>query len=280
MSTVPIPHSTLYLWQSSHSVSLSSSHSFMPRHCASSRARCTARILAILSIVWCCGVTLRPCWLTVHSIRLLESPSVLTGSKISCLSRFQFMVLSHLSLSATKNTHVVFPDLWRATRLASPAFAMSISLSIGGYSIMPPIRLLPSWVIIVAGLLYVQLCHTHSASLNCPGGLAVLFCGQFNATNRIQLSVCRSLSQFVSCFAVSVLWPPASLFGHPLNSVDFRAHCRLLTHPLSSDGPGMLGVWFEGQFDVKRRSPVSVIRLMSLLLTYCAIYVCQDSYRI
>jgi hypothetical protein len=52
MPSIPIPHSTLSLRHSSHLVSLSSSHSFMPSHCTSSQAMCAASILAILSIVW------------------------------------------------------------------------------------------------------------------------------------------------------------------------------------------------------------------------------------
>jgi hypothetical protein len=53
----------------------------------------------------------------------------------------------------------------------------------------------------------------------------------------------------------------------------------MLRRPLSSAGPGMLGVSFLGQFDVRNRSPLSASRFMSSLLTYFAVYVRQDTRR-
>ena len=46
---------------------------------------------------------------------------------------------------------LLFPNSWPTPPLASPASAMSISLSTRGFSIVHPIWLLPSWVAIVAG---------------------------------------------------------------------------------------------------------------------------------
>jgi hypothetical protein len=51
--------------------------------------------------------------------------------------------------------HVVFPDLWQAVPLASPASAMSMALSTSGVSIDPPMRVLPTSVNLIGGLLDV-----------------------------------------------------------------------------------------------------------------------------
>lgn len=64
-----------------------------------------------------------------------------------------------------KETHVVFSKILPAAPLATSASAMSISLSIGVFSIIPPIGLPPSWVAIIAGWLVVMSRHldVHSA---------------------------------------------------------------------------------------------------------------------
>jgi len=103
-----------------------------------------------------------------------------------------------------KDMCVVFPDLWPATLLAAPVSAMSISLSPGGFLINPQIRQLPSGVAMVDGLVDVTLWCLLSASYDRPWGMEVSFRGQFNATNRMPLSVCRSLSGLLTYFEVSV----------------------------------------------------------------------------
>jgi len=175
MSTMPVLHGTLSLWRSSHFISLSSSHTFMTSHCASSCAGCASCILAILSMVWCSWVTSRARCLTVHSIWLLLSPGALTGTNGSLLSLLPFSLPCHCSLATMKDMHVVFPDLWSAMPLTSPASAMSISLSTGGFSIIPPIRRLPTGVAIVAGLPDVALRCLRLASFDFPRGLDVWF---------------------------------------------------------------------------------------------------------
>jgi len=57
MCAMPVPHSTLSLWRSSHFLYLSSSLSLMLTKCTSSRAAFACSILAILSIVWCSWAT-------------------------------------------------------------------------------------------------------------------------------------------------------------------------------------------------------------------------------
>jgi len=156
MSVMLVPQSTLSLLRSSHFDSQSSSHSFMLSHWASSPAVCASNILVIWSIVWCSWVTSRDCWLTVCSIWLLKSPGALTGFEVSFLSLFPFFLLSHWSLAAMKDMRVVFPDCWPAALLVSPASTICISLSTGGFSTISPIRLLPSWVAIVASLLDIS----------------------------------------------------------------------------------------------------------------------------
>jgi len=185
-------HSTLSLWRSSNFVSLSSNHSFMTCHCASSRAVYASSIVAILSLFWCSWVTSRAGCLTVCSIWLLQSPGVLTGPEVSFFSDFGFLLRSHCSLAATKDMLVVFPALWPVAPLAYPASTTFISLSIGGSSLIPPLGLLPSWITIMSDLLAVALHHLCSASFDCPGGLDVSFWGQFNAWNRMLVSVWSS----------------------------------------------------------------------------------------
>jgi len=53
ISGIPVPHSTLSLWPSSHFLSQSSNYWFMPSHCVSSHVICASSILAILRTVWC-----------------------------------------------------------------------------------------------------------------------------------------------------------------------------------------------------------------------------------
>jgi len=142
MSPMTAPQSSLPLSWSSYFFTLPSSHSFMPCHCASLCAMSATSILAILSIVWCSWVTSCSCCLTVRSMRLLQSPSARTGSEVSFLSLVPFLLCSHCALAAMKDTIVVFSDLWPAAPLASPAFAMSLSLSVGGFLIIPPIGLI------------------------------------------------------------------------------------------------------------------------------------------
>jgi len=154
-SAIPVPHSTLFLWCSSHFVSQSSSHSFMPSHCASSRAACASSILAILLIVWFSWVTSNACCLTVRSTRLLQSCIVLPCSGVSFRSLFPSLWSCHCPLSDMHDTRTVFPDPWPSAPLTFPVSAMARSLSTGGFAIVPPVRLLPSWVASVVGLLEV-----------------------------------------------------------------------------------------------------------------------------
>lgn len=139
--------------------------------------------------------------------------------------------------------------------------------------------LLPCGVAIVSDLLAVASGCSRSASFARPGGLDVSLCGQFDARNRIAVCVCCSGTHLLGCFDVSVFSPPASLHPNPLNCEDLRTRSLILTHPLSSDSPGVLGVSSQGQFDVRNRSPRSASRLMSSLLTYFAVYVCEDTRR-
>jgi len=151
MSTMPIPHSTLFSWCSSHFVSLSTSNSFIPSHTSSSRATCASIILAIISMVWFCRVTLHAGCLTFRFIRLLLSPGAPTGSQFTFLNHLPFSILFHCSLAAMTDMLVVFPDISPATPLASPASVMSISRSTGGFSIIAPIKLWVFSVTMVAG---------------------------------------------------------------------------------------------------------------------------------
>jgi hypothetical protein len=80
---------------------------------------------------------------------------------------------------------------------------MSMSLSTGGFSIIPPVALLTSWVAIMTDLLAVVSCRSRTASFARPGGLEVSFLGQFHARSRMTVSVYRYLSRLLSCFAVS-----------------------------------------------------------------------------
>jgi len=178
LSAIPIPHCTLSLCHSSHFVSLSCDHSFRPSYCASAHAVWASSILAILSIVWCSWVTWCACCLTVRSIWLLQSPRALTDSEAGSLSLFPFLSHSHSSLAAMNNTCVIFPDVWLATPLASPASAMSICLSTGGFSIIPLIRLMPSLFAIVPGRVDVATSRCVTCvwpPLIVQGGLEVSF---------------------------------------------------------------------------------------------------------
>jgi len=167
---MPVPHSTSSLWLSSHFVSLSSSHSPKASHCASLPGACTSSILVVVSSVWCSWVTSCGCWFAVRSILLLQSPSVLTSSDGAFRSLLPWLLGSHCSLAATKDTRVVFRDLWTAAPLDSSASAMFIPLSTGGFSIVPPIRLLPSWVAIVAG--WPDVASLWCVARVCPSSVA------------------------------------------------------------------------------------------------------------
>jgi len=175
------------------------------------------------------------------------------------------MLHSHCLLAPMQDTRVVFPDIAPAAPLASHASAMSMSLSLGVFPIVPPIGLLPSWVAIVASLLVVASCcwHSRSASFRSPGVPEVSFWGQFDARNRMPMSICCPLPMLLSYFEVSVFWSSPRLFANQLNCVDFCARSLLLMRRLSSDGPGVLGVLFQDQFVVRNRSPVSAFRLLS-----------------
>jgi len=93
------------------------------------------------------------------------------------------------------------------------------------------------------------------------------------------MSVCHSPSRLLSCFKVSWFLTPPSLPRNPINWVDLCMHYLMLTRPLSSNGRGMLGFSFHGHLDIGNSSPLFVARFMSLLLTYYALYVCQDMCR-
>jgi len=105
-----------------------------------------------------------------------------------------------------QDTRVVFPDIAPAAPLASHASAMSMSLSLGVFPILPPIGLLRSWVAIVPSLLVVALrgSRSRSASFDRPGVPDMSFWGQFDARNRMPMSVCCSLSMLLSYFEDSV----------------------------------------------------------------------------
>jgi len=88
-------------------------------------------------------------------MQLLPFPSVLADSEVSLLSHFPFMLRSRSLLAVMKATCVVFHDIAPAAPLASPASAMAMSLSLGGFLIIPPTGLLPSCVAILAGWVVV-----------------------------------------------------------------------------------------------------------------------------
>jgi len=234
----------------------------MPSHSATSCASCASSILAILSIIWCSWVT---CSLNVRSLLLLQSPGALTGYEVSFPSLFPFLLRSHCPLASVKETHVVIPDLWTAMPLASPASPMSISLSTGGFSIIPPIKLLTSWVAIVAGLPDVSaLAFGLLQSSRAAGshGLGSVRCMQSNSAVRMSLS-----GGVAKVFRCGCFWSSPSLPATPLDCVDSCACPSMLTRWLSSDGPGVLGVPLRVQFDVEDRSALSVFSLMLPSLT-------------
>jgi len=105
-----------------------------------------------------------------------------------------------------QDTRVVFHDIARAAPLASHGSAMSMSLSLGVFPIISPIGLLPSWVAIIASLLVVasRRSRLRPASFDRPRVPEVSFWGQFDARNRMPMSVCCSLSMLLSYFEVSV----------------------------------------------------------------------------
>jgi len=177
-----------------------------------------------------------------------------------------------------QDTCDIFPDIAPPAPLASPPSSMSMSLSLGVFLIISPIRLFPLWVTIVAGLHLVvpRRSRSRSAPFDCPGVPEVLFCGQFDARYRMPMSVCHSLTMLLSYSEVSVFWSLPGLFTNPLNCVDFCVHSLLLTRPLSSNDPGVLGSFCQGQLDVQNRLPLCAFRLLSLLLTQYAVFVCQD----
>jgi len=164
-----------------------------------------------------------------------------------------------------QDSRIVFPDIAPAAPLVSHASTMSMSLSLGVFPIIPPIGLLPSWVTILTSFLVVasRRSRSRSASFDRPAVPGVSFWGQFDARNRMPMSVCCSLSMLLSYFEVSVFWSSPRLFANPLNCVDFCAGSLLLTCRLSSDGPGVLGVSLQGQFNVRNRSPLSAFWLLS-----------------
>jgi len=176
-----------------------------------------------------------------------------------------------------KNTRVIFPDLRPAAPLATPASVMSMSLSTGGYSIIPPTGLSPFWVAIVTDLLAVASRRSRQASFARPGGPEVSLWGQFDARSQMPVSVCRSVSRLLCCFEVSVFLSAPSRLACPLNCVDLRICSLMLTRTLSSDGPGMLGVSSQRKFDGTNQLLLSALWLMTSLLTHFAVYVCQDT---
>jgi len=224
MFTMLAPYSTLSLWRLSHFVSLTSGHSFMLRHCTSSRATCAFKILAILSIGLCSWVTSHTCCLTIRSIRLLLCPGALTRSKVLFLRFVLFLLPSHCLLVAMKNTRDVSLNLGPAALLASAASAMCTSLSITGFFIVPIIWLFTSSVAIVTGLLDVVSHRSHSDSIDSPGGLVMLVSGHFDARNGMLMLICHSLSWLLSCFEVSVFWYLPRPFANPLNCVHSNGH--------------------------------------------------------
>jgi len=223
-------------------------------HCAFSHPACASSTLAILSIVSCSRVTSCACGHTVGSIRLFQCPGAHSGSEFSFRSFFRLLLGSLCSLAAMKDPGVVFPDILPAVQPASPASAMSMSLLIGGCSIITPIGLLPSWVSTVTDFLAVDSRRSRTASFARPGKLEVSFRGQLDARGRMPMSVCRSLPRLLRCFEVSVFLPPPSLHPNPLNWVDLRTRCLMLTRPLSTDAPRMPGVSSQVQFRVRNQS--------------------------
>ena len=133
MSMMPVAHCMVSLWQLSHIVSQYSSHSFMPRHCFSSHSKCASSVLAILLMVCSSCVTSQACCLIVHSIRFLQSPSVLTESEVLLLSHFPFLFNSYSMLATMKFMHVILTDMVPGVPLASPVSPMAIVLSIGSF---------------------------------------------------------------------------------------------------------------------------------------------------
>lgn len=141
---------------------------------------------------------------------------------------------------------VVFPGIAPITPPASPASAMFISLSTGGYSITHPIGRLLSLVAIVAGLLIVGWGRTHSTFFQSPGLLDMSFWVQVNPKDGMPVSICRSLSRLLSYSKVTDLLSSPRLVVNPLNCVNLRACSLSVMCPLSPDGPGLLGVLLEG----------------------------------
>jgi len=220
---MPPPNSTSTLWQSSHFISLSSSHSFMLRHWASWRAARASSTLAILSIVWCSWVTSCACSLTVPSIRLFQSPGELTGSEFSFLRPVASLFRSHCSVAAMRDMRVVFPDRWPAAPPDASASTMSMSLSTWCSLIIPPRGLLPCWVAIMTNLLAVGWGRSRPAFSPWPGMLEVLFWGKFDARSRMPVFVCRSLSRLLCCFDVSVFHPrPVFSLTHSVARITVR----------------------------------------------------------
>jgi len=114
ISVMPVPHCTLSLLHSSHLVSVSSGHCFMPSQYSTCRNVCAASILAIRSIVWCSCITSRACWCRVVSIRLLQCLGALAHFKVSLLC------LSHSCYTSTARLQP-----WRPCMLSSPALRQS-----------------------------------------------------------------------------------------------------------------------------------------------------------
>jgi len=168
MSMMPVPHCRLSWWRSSHIFSQSCSHSFMLSQCLSSLTTCASSILAILSTVWCSSNPSCASCLIVPSRRPLQSPGALADSEVTLLSLIQFFLHSYCSLASMKDTRVVFLVIAPTTPPASSASAMSISLWIGGFSIIPLRQLWPSSFAIVAGFVVMASHRTHLASFDRP----------------------------------------------------------------------------------------------------------------
>jgi len=177
ISVMPVPHSMLCFWQLSQSVSICSSHSFMPSHCISSCATCSYNILAILVTVWCSCVTLHTCCVIVLCIWLPLSPRALADSDVSLLSLFPILIWSHSSLAAMVDMRVEFPDIAPIAPLASPASAIFISVSIWGVLTIPSIELWCSWMANMASLHVIVASPTPSTSSCRPWGLDVSIWG-------------------------------------------------------------------------------------------------------
>jgi len=140
---MPIPHIRLSLSLESHILFQSSIHCLMTSHCVLSHELHVCSNLAILSTVWYSCAMLHGCCLTFLCIPLLLSRSALGDSEHSALSIFKFIFSSHCLLTATKVLCVILPKSSPAIPLASPAYSILISVSIGDSPILPALQIAP-----------------------------------------------------------------------------------------------------------------------------------------